>query len=347
MTSAADPVGLSCLKPVIAVALAAALTGCFHSERLEEFGGPTMGSTYTVKYVRTGDVAPQATLKAETEAILREVDEQVSTYRPDSLIARFNQAGAGTCQVMPQGVLDMVEVAQRLHRETDGGFDITLGPLLDLWGFGPNSRGEHVPRQSEIDSAMRRVGQDKLRVKGDQLCKDAALTLDFNAIAAGYTVDRIIARLAELGVVNTLVEVTGELKAVGSKPDGQPWRIALEEPRDDQRVIQRILKLDGYGVSTSGDYRNYFEQDGQRYSHTLDPILGMPVAHRLAAVSVVHRSTLMADGLSTVLLVLGPDEGWDYALEHELAAFFIVRDGKQFISRATPEFERLFPEEGK
>lgn len=335
------------LKPVLAAACAAALTGCFHSERIEEFAGPTMGSTYTIKYVHTSATPPKETLRAETEAVLREVDEQVSTYRQDSLIARFNKARAGTCQNMPEGVLEMVRVAEQLHQDSNGAFDMTLGPLLDTWGFGPNARGEHVPDQSLIEQVMKRVGQQHLHIRGEQLCKDVELTLDFNAIAAGYTVDRIVQRLAELGVTSSLVEVTGELKGVGRKPDGQPWRIALEKPQDGPREIERVLDLDGYGVSTSGDYRNYFEQSGHRYSHTLDPLTGMPVVHGLAAVTVIHRSTLLADGLSTVLLVLGPESGWDYAVEKNIAAFFIIREARGFSTRVTPEFERLFPESSK
>ena len=264
------------LQPVIAVALAAALTGCLHSERIEEFGGPTMGSTYSIKYVRSEGVAPQAELKAATEAILAEIDLQMSTYRDDSLIEQFNRAPAGTCQAMPRGVLELVRAGDRLHQESQGYFDLTLEPLLDLWGFGPKGQGEAVPDAERLAEVRQRVGQQHLRIEGEQLCKDADVQVDFNSIAAGYAVDLIVARLGELGVTSYLVEATGELKAAGFKPDGSHWRIGLEAPRDDQRMAQRILQLDGYGISTSGDYRNYFEENGQRYSHTLDPLTGKP-----------------------------------------------------------------------
>ncbi|HWV09051.1 MAG TPA: FAD:protein FMN transferase [Pseudomonas sp.] len=301
-----------------------------------------MGSTYSVKYVRTDAVAPAAVLKAETEAILAELDAQVSTYRPDSLIERFNEAPAGTCQPMPQGVLDLVTAGDRLHRESEGAFDLTLEPLLNLWGFGPKAKGEAVPSADQLAETLQRIGQHHVRIDGQSLCKDADVEVDFNSIAAGYAVDRIIDRLGELGVRSYLVEATGELKAAGLKPDGSHWRIGLEAPRADQRVAQRIVKLDGYGISTSGDYRNYFEENGHRYSHTLNPLTGLPVDHRLAAVTVADPSTLRADGLSTLLMVLGPDAGMAFAERNAIAAFFVTREGDGFVTRTTAEFERLF-----
>lgn len=301
-----------------------------------------MGSTYSVKYVRSEGVAPHGEIKAATEQILAEIDQQMSTYRADSLIEQFNRAAPGTCQAMPEGVLTLIAAGNRLHDESGGAFDLTLEPLLDLWGFGPKGQGEAVPSQQKLDEVRQRVGQRHLRIEGNLLCKDVDVEVDFNSIAAGYAVDRITARLAELGVSSYLVEATGELKAAGRKPDGAHWRIGLEAPRDDQRVAQRILSLDGYGISTSGDYRNYFEENGQRYSHTLDPLTGKPVSHKLAAVTVADPSTLRADGLSTLLMVLGPQAGKAFAERNAIAAFFVIREGDGFVSHGTAAFEQLF-----
>ncbi|WP_139811126.1 FAD:protein FMN transferase, partial [Pseudomonas migulae] len=173
------------------------------------------------------------------------------------------------------------------------------------------------------------------------LCKDAPVEVDFNSLAAGYAVDRIAGRLEVLGIDSYLVEVTGELKATGKKLDGSAWKIALEEPRDDEQVTQKIIAVDGYGLSTSGDYRNYFQQDGKRYSHTFDARTGAPVAHALASVTVIHPSALMADGLSTLLLILGPERGWDYAETHNIGAFFVIRADTGFVTRTNQAFERL------
>ncbi|MCG4455617.1 FAD:protein FMN transferase [Pseudomonas sp. MMS21-TM103] len=329
-------------QPVIAVAFAAALTGCLHSETVEEFGGPTMGSTYSVKYVTGEGVADGLILKAETEAILAEVDQQMSTYRDDSVISAFNRAPAGSCMAAPAGMLEVVRMGLQLAEESGGAFDPTIEPLLNLWGFGPQARVERVPTADELAEARRHSGYRNLRIDGQRLCKDVDLQLDLNSMAAGYTVDKISVRLAELGVANYLVEVTGELKAVGKKPDGQPWRIAIEAPLDDQRVAQRVLQLDGYGISTSGDYRNYFEENGVRYSHTLDPHTGAPITHKLAAVTVADSSALRADGLSTSLMVLGPEQGLAYAEQAGIAAFFVTREGTGFVTRGTTAFEQQF-----
>ncbi|WP_092317339.1 FAD:protein FMN transferase [Pseudomonas saponiphila] len=318
-----------------------ALTAGCGGDRLQNLSGPTMGSTWSVQYVQHADGPAASQVQAEVEGILAEVDRQMSTYRSDSDIERFNGLPANSCQPMPGPVLQLVQVGEQLSRDSDGAFDLTVEPLLDLWGFGPQGREEKVPSASALAEVLQRVGHGHLRIEGQDLCKDAPVEVDFNSIAAGYAVDRIAARLAQMGIDSFLAEATGELKAVGRKPDGTPWRIALEEPRDDQQVAQRVIALDGYGVSTSGDYRNYFEQDGQRYSHTFDARFGKPITHQLASVTVIHPSTLMADGLSTLLLILGPQAGWDYAEKHAIAGFFVMRADKGFVTRSTPAFDAL------
>nr|WP_256668884.1 FAD:protein FMN transferase [Pseudomonas sp. C2B4] len=317
------------------------LSGCGNGDAIETFGGPTMGSTYSVKYVRHTDLPAPTVVQVEVEKILAEVDQQMSTYRSDSDITRFNQLPANRCQKMPAPILELVRVGEQLSEQSEGSFDLTVEPLLDLWGFGPQAREEKVPTAEALAEVRQRVGHGHLRIDGDQLCKDAAVEVDFNSIAAGYAVDRIAARLEALGIRNYLAEATGELKAAGKKPDGSPWRIALEEPRDDQQAVERIVAVDGYGLSTSGDYRHYFQQDGRRYSHTFDARTGAPVSHTLASVTVIHPSALMADGLSTLLLILGPERGWNYAEKHDIGAFFVIRADTGFVTRTSRAFERL------
>lgn len=321
--------------------LAGVLSGCGNGASLERFDGPTMGSRYSIQYVRHSSAPGPKAVQVEVENILAEVDRQFSTYRSDSDTARFNALPAGRCQVMPGPVLELIRVGEQLSSQSDGSFDLTVEPLLNLWGFGPQAREEKVPSAEALAEMQQRVGHTHLRIEGDQLCKDAAVEVDFNSIAAGYAVDTIAARLEAMDIHDYLAEVTGELKAAGKKPDGAPWKIALEEPRDDQQVAQRIINVDGYGVSTSGDYRNYFQQDGKRYSHTLDAHTGAPVLHALASVTVIHPSALMADGLSTLLLILGPERGWDYAETHNIGAFFVIRADTGFVTRTNQAFERL------
>jgi thiamine biosynthesis lipoprotein len=329
------------VKPLSVLLLAVVtLSGC--GEQLLEFGGPTMGSRYSVKYLR-GDKGPTVEqAQAATEAILAEVDQQLSTYRDDSLIAQFNAMPANSCQLMPAQLLALVAFAEQLSVQSAGAFDLTLEPLLNLWGFGPQSSIQQVPTAAQIAQVSERVGYQHLRVDGQLLCKDADVAVDFNSIGAGYAVDRISARLAELGVSSYLVEATGELKAQGQKPDGSAWRIAIEAPLEHQQVAEKILSLDGYGVSTSGDYHNYFERDGLRYSHSLDPQTGAPIRHTLAQVTVVDRSVQRADGLSTLLMVLGPELGLQFAEREGIAALFVSRAPQGFVSRASSTFTHLF-----
>jgi thiamine biosynthesis lipoprotein len=318
------------------------LAGC--GEKIEEFGGPTMGSHYSLKYL-AGDASPApAALKVEVEALLAQVDQQMSTWRSDSDLSEFNRLPAGSCRVMPAALLELVRIGEQLSLDSGGAFDLTVSPLLDLWGFGPQSRAERVPTAGEIAAARVNVGHKYLRIDGEQLCKDAAVQLDLGSIAAGYAVDLIAARLAEMGVHSYLLDVTGEIKALGLKPDGSAWRIAIEVPRDDLREAGQIVELDGLAVSTSGDYRNYFERDGRRYSHTLDPQSGAPIEHRLASVTVVDPSALRADGLSTLLMVLGPERGEAFAEGAGIAALFITRSDDGFVSHATAQFTRRFGE---
>ncbi|PTT95968.1 thiamine biosynthesis protein ApbE [Pseudomonas sp. HMWF031] len=323
------------------VTLIVMLSACGNGDSMESFGGPTMGSTYSIKYVRRAGLPAPADVRVEVEKILTEIDRQMSTYRSDSDISRFNDLPANRCQKMPASILKLIRVGEQLSEQSEGSYDLTVEPLLNLWGFGPQGREEKVPAEQALAQARQRVGYQHLRIEGDQLCKDAAVEVDFNSIAAGYAVDTIAARLEALGIHDYLAEATGELKAAGKKLDGSPWYIALEEPRDDQQVAERIVAVDGLGLSTSGDYRNYFEQDGRRYSHTFDARAGAPITHALASVTVIHPSALMADGLSTLLLILGPERGWDYAEKHDIGAFFVIRADTGFVTRTSHAFERV------
>ena len=323
------------------VSLIVVLSACGNGDSMESFGGPTMGSTYSIKYVRRAGLPAAADVRVEVEKILADIDRQLSTYRSDSDIERFNDLPANRCQKMPASILKLIRVGEQLSEQSEGSYDLTVEPLLNLWGFGPQGREEKVPAEQALAQVRQRVGYQHLRIEADQLCKDAAVEVDFNSIAAGYAVDTIAARLEALGIHDYLAEATGELKAAGKKLDGSPWRIALEEPRDDQQVAERIVAVDGFGMSTSGDYRNYFEQGGRRYSHTFDARTGAPVSHALASVTVIHPSALMADGLSTLLLILGPQRGWDYAEKHDIGAFFVIRTDTGFVTRSSHAFERV------
>lgn len=317
------------------------LSACNQGPTLERFGGPTMGSSYSIQYVRQpGGPAPDQ-VQAEVEAILQAIDARYSTYRGDSTVSRFNQLPANQCLTIDADLFELASFGQHLAEQSRGAFDLTVEPLLDLWGFGPQAREMHVPDPQALARARERVGYRHLRIEGDALCKDAPIELDFNSIAAGHAVDLIAQRLRGMGIEAFLAEATGELKAVGRKPDGSAWRVALELPREDRQIARQVIDVEGMAVSTSGDYRHYFEDNGRRYSHTFDAHLGRPVEHDLAAVTVLDGSALQADGYSTLLLVLGPQQGWDFAVAHGIAAVLVTRVEGGFVSRSTPAFERV------
>ncbi|EIK96692.1 ApbE domain-containing protein [Pseudomonas sp. M47T1] len=318
-----------------------ALAGCSGGNPVESFSGPTMGSRYTVQYVPTAHSPRPRQVQAEVERILGEVDQQLSLYRSDSDVQRFNAQPADSCRVMPPAVLALVQYGQSLSSASDGAYDQTVGPLMNLWGLGASHGLQQVPRPAVLALTRQRVGYRHLRIDGDQLCKDAAVEVDLNSVAAGYAVERIGARLQAMGIGSYLAEATGELKAVGHKPDGSAWNISVQAPRTDDQHASRELGVDGYGVSTSAEQRSFFLQAGQRYSHLLDARTGRPVNHSLASVTVIHPSALSADGLSTLLMILGPEQGWDYARGHDIAALFVRRDGEVLSSRPTPAFERM------
>lgn len=334
----------SFLQPVSAIACAMALAGCQFQDPVESLSGPTMGSTYSIKYVHSAQAPEPEALQQEVDRILSGLDQALSTYRDDSAIQRFNALPADSCLAMPQSVLDLVQRGHQLSQLSQGALDLTIGPLLAVWGFGPHAgpAPSVLPDAQAIASAQAQMGYDFLYQQGGQLCKrQKPLQVDFNSIAAGYAVDRISAHLEQQGVDSYLVEITGELKARGHKPDGQPWRIAIEAPLEGTRTVQTIIELDGWSVSTSGDYRNFFMRDGKRYSHTLNPRTGTPITHHLASVTVMAPSALQADGLSTLLMVLGPEAGKALAERENIAALFIIREGEGFVTQPSRLFVEL------
>lgn len=364
----ARPIRQFVLLPAFAALTAPLLlAACQQQAQIERLSGQTMGSTYQISYVRTKDAPAAQTIHAQVQAILSQLDSAVSTYRDDSAIARFNAASAGTCMEMPDEAIALARHAQQLAASSDGAYDITLLPVLDAWGFGPKaatmptalatvrrtftSSGETDDTDetgpADLDALRARIGQHHLRIDGARLCKDAPISIEFNSIAAGYAVDRIAALLTEYAIHSHLVEITGEIRGTGKKPDGSPWRVAIEAPLDDRRQAQKIVALDGLSLSTSGDYRHYREINGRRLSHVIDPHTLRPVTHRLAAVTVAMPSALDADGLSTLLMALGPERGLDYAQRHNLAALFVSRTPNGLHSQTTPAFNARFPSIGE
>ena len=309
--------------------------------KIVEIQGKTMGTYYQVKYVLDPKLQNNEALSAPAVQIniderLELVNDLMSTYRPNSELSRFNKAEK-SLQVS-DAMLDVVNAALMINKQSGGAYDVTVGPLVNLWGFGPDKHPDKVPTQAVIDEKMAVVGSQYLSIDGDKLIKSIpSLYVDLSSIAKGYGVDFIAEYLQEIGINNYLVDIGGELRVHGVKPGNENWVVAIERPVAGQNV-QRVIEVGDNGIATSGDYRNYFESDGIRYSHTIDPKTGKPITHKLASVTVINKSCMLADGYATAITVLGPEAGLEFAKNHNLAVYFLVKEGEGFKEYYTPEF---------
>jgi FAD:protein FMN transferase len=299
-------------------------------------GGETMGTTWSVQAV-----APRAdarSLRSAIEHVLDGVIAEMSTWVADSHISRFNRASPGTWHLLPRDFAEVLRFGLRLAADTDGAYDPTIGALVDLWGFGPRGRSEPIPNEEAIASARSQCGWRRVTLDlAGRALQPGGIRLDLASIAKGFAVDKVSAGLISRGIVDHLVEIGGELVGSGTKPDGSPWWVALEEARHGEaRGRETIVALHDLAIATSGDSQRFVEVGERRLSHTLDPRTGTPVSERLAAVTVLHRRCVCADALATALLVLGPEAACKFAVERNLAARFLLRRGAESEERMTP-----------
>ena len=308
-----------------------------------ELSGLSMGTTWHVKLV-SPPFASAAVLRSGIQSTLDRIDGQMSTYKPDSDLARFNAAPAETWQTLPSEFFDVLQRALRLARDSDGAYDPTVGALVDLWGFGPVQRPHEPPTKAAIRAARRHVGWWRLKLDPprQRAWQPGGVHLDLSSIAKGYAVDEVARWLEHHGVAAYLVEIGGELRAGGRKPDGSDWFVVIEASSDDAPGDDApTLALRDAAVATSGDYRRFFTHDGNTFSHHIDPRNGLPVSHRVASVTVVARHAVDADPLGTLLSVLGPEKGMDYALRHGLAVLMRVHGIDGVEEHRSPAFDAL------
>lgn len=317
------------------------LTGCGGPEQVN-LDGKTMGTYYSIKYVGSKDTPAPRALQQEIDKRLELVNDQMSTYRPDSELSRFNLSRAvNTPFPVSPATAKVVSEAMRINQLTKGALDVTVGPLVNLWGFGPEGRTSSVPAEQELERRRAWVGIDRLAVQGNALIKTVPeLYVDLSAIAKGYGVDVVAEYLQSQHIDNYMVDIGGEVRTRGHNGENTPWRIAIEKPAAGaEQSAQEIIQPGEMAIATSGDYRNYFEQDGVRYSHTIDPTTGRPIAHRLASITVLAPSCMIADGVSTGLNVLGPDAGMALANELGIPVFMIVKTDEGFEERISEAFK--------
>ncbi len=310
-----------------------------------EFSGPTMGTTFLVK-VAAEELSQQdhAALARVIRERLAAVNASMSTWDPRSEISRFNRHASTEPFPASRELRKVISASFDVSEASGGAFDVTIRPLVQAWGFGDGARVPGGPDPAELSALRERVGWQRIRVQGDALVKSYPETLcDLSAIAKGYGVDAVSEDLVRLGYPEHLVEIGGELRGRGRKLDGAPWRVAIEVPQPEApRKVHQVIPLLGRGMATSGDYRSYYEQDGVRISHTIDPRDGRPIRHALASVTVLAEEAMWADAWATALNVLGPEAGYALAEERGLAAYFIIREKEgTFRSRETPLFTAL------
>lgn len=326
---------------IVAVLCCAACAPQPSSERIV---GETMGTTFDVTVTRTPEGIRRSDLESTIDAVLTDVNRHLSTYDPVSEISRFNANPGSDWIPVSATLLDAVVQSAQVSLATGGAFDITVGPIVRAWGFGSAADdAASPPGSAQIQELRAAAGHDKLEARTDPpaLRKAmSALQIDVDGIAPGMAVDRIAERFEALGIRDYLVELGGEVRARGRSPAGRAWRVAVETPAAGERRPYALLELDGFAVSTSGDYRDFRDAEGRRISHTIDPRTAAPATHRLTSVTVVHTSTAMADAFSTALMVLGPEEGMAAARRLGLAALFIERPPGEgsLIESQTPGF---------
>jgi FAD:protein FMN transferase len=316
-------------------------SGCGRDDRRATtiFHGKTMGTSYTVKLGQVSESVDLDELDAEILQRLEQVNRLMSTYQKESELSRFNASESTDWFPISVETAEVVREAIRINRMTGGAFDPTVGPLVRLWNFGPGRKSVDMkPTDSAISQQLKQLGMEKIELRDSPVAirKTApGVELDLSGIAKGYAVDRVAELIERAGCENYMVEVGGEVRSAGVNAENKLWRIAIEKPTVDSRSVFAVVELDGRAMATSGDYRNYFEQDGVRYSHLIDPRTGRPIRHKLASVSVFASTSAEADALATGLIVLGPDAAMELAKRENISVRLLVREGRGFVEMAS------------
>ena len=328
------------LNCVLSVFFFMLISGCDYGPEIIEISGKKFGTTYRLTIV--ADQPAPADLSEMIESELNEIDVSMSTYKSSSEINQFNRLNTNIPFNISEHFASVIEISENIWLESGGAFEPTIGPLVDLWGFGPDVKSDKVPSESDISSAIDAVGFDAISIKvavtGTTLSKSRPVRLDLSAVAKGYAVDVLANLLESYALPDYLIEIGGETRVSGYNPQGKPWRLAIESPGVNGGVAHIVSMTDG-AVATSGDYRNYFELDGKRYSHTIDPKSGYPITHNLTSVSVIADSCAEADAWATAMMVLGDEKGLELANALDLAVYMVLKEGQTLKSSNSKAFE--------
>ncbi len=310
--------------------------------------GRTMGTTYNLKYRPTPNIPSLKAIQVEVDALLDEINHTMSTYDQESELSRFNRLRTTDWVPASASLRDVLKAALEVGAQSEGAFDITVGPLVNLWGFGPDVHPDRIPLDRDIAAARMRSGLDKITLSETQpairkLRPD--VFLDLSGIAKGYGVDRVAELMTAHGIEHYMVEIGGEIRVRGLRERDTPWRIAIEKPLSGERSVHTMLALSDIALATSGNYRNFFEIAGRRYSHTIDPTTGWPVDNHLVSVTVLAETSMRADAWATAFQVLGPERGMAIAERLNLPVLFVVERDGQFEERVCCAFQRYRKQE--
>ncbi|MBV1788434.1 FAD:protein FMN transferase [Marinobacterium sp. D7] len=305
------------------------IVACSEPERMHAFEGFAQGTTYHVSF-RAAEPVDLPALRRAVDDELGRIDKAMSGYRQDSAIEQFNAARDLTPHTTGREIVTLVQQARSVSQASEGCYDLSIKPLFDLWGFGDDRFSP--PSAGAIGQTLASTGMDKVESVGDDGLRKTRpdLQIDLSSIAQGYSVGRVARVLEQRGIRDYLVEIGGELQTRGGKPDGQPWRVAIERPVPGERKVEKVITIataDPLAVMTSGTYRHYFDADGKRYSHILDARTGRPVEHATVSVTVLYPEPAAADAWSTALLCLGREQGLKVANEQGIPALFIDQNG--------------------
>lgn len=321
------------------------LSGCANNNSIEkypfDYSGPIMGTSFSVKASTLPEGVGVNSIKFLIKERLEKVNQVMSTYLEDSELSKINHSSNIGAQFISPELFKVITAAKEVSRLSEGAFDMTVAPLVNLWGFGPDKMQSQAPAAKDIKKALTFVGYEKILLASRLMTLSKALegvSIDLSSIAKGYAVDEVANLLEKQGITNYMVEVGGELYLKGKNLQGKNWRIAIEKPNAGKRELQRILPITNIAMATSGDYRNFFEENGQRFSHTIDPRTGYPITHKLASVTVLSDTTMNADAWATALMVLGPEKGYKIAEQQKLAVLFIIKTEQGFVEQATSLF---------
>ncbi len=321
-------------------------TSCFVSKQKEvKINGKTMGTYYMINVVGLPKNISEKKLQSEITKTLYEVNKKLSNWDKLSEISILNENKTTSPVNLSKDLFNVIYASNEIHILSEGFFDITIDPIIELWGFGYKNKKKKVPTEIDIKNSLKLVNQSKvlkLDSKNFLITKtNKDVTINLSSIAKGYGIDLIGKKLKKLGIENFLIDIGGDILTKGLNKVKQDWVIGIENPNLNKRLIKEIVNITDKGIATSGDYKNFYEEDGVQYSHILNPNSGKPILHNTKSVTVIHDNAMMADGWATALLALGSIKGLEIAEKNNIASLFIIKENNNFIKIKSSEFKKL------